>query len=125
MRHLASFVLSEGRSYQNLVPHAELVQPNRSGPPKDFVGWAYCARTDDRRLFLLYFEKDCPRATLAGASAGSRYEARWLNPRTGVWTDAGTLEADSKGGLRIPAFPDGGTKSQIDWALKLVLAPAR
>jgi hypothetical protein len=124
MRHLASFVLSQGREYQKLVPHADLVQPNRLGPPKDFVGWAYCARTDDQRLFLLYFEKDCLPATLAGASTGRRYEARWFNPRTGTWTDARTWETDSKGGLQIRAFPEGGTKSQLDWALKLVLVPS-
>ncbi len=123
MRHLASFLLSEGRSYQELVPHAELVQPNRSGPPKDFIGWAYCARTDDQRLFLVYCEKDCPPTTLAGARADGRYEARWFNPRTGAWTEAGTWEADGKGGLQIRAFPEGGTKSQLDWGLKLVLAP--
>ncbi len=124
MRHLASFILSEGRAYQDLVPQADLVQPHRSGPEKDFIGWAYCARTDDRKLFLIYFEKDCPQATLAGATAG-RYQARWFNPRTGAWTDAGTLEADSQGGLLIPAFPDGGTRSQIDWALKLALVLER
>jgi len=125
MRYLALFVLSAGREYQKLVPHAELVQPNRSGPPKDFLGWAYCARTDDKRLFPLYFEKDCPPATLAGASAGGRYEAQWFNPRTGAWTYAGTLEADSKGGLQTPAFPDGGAESKTDWALKLALVRSR
>ncbi len=124
MRHLACFVLSEGHRYQDLVPHTELVQPNRSGPEKDFIGWAYCARTDDRQLFLIYFEKGCPQATLAGA-ATVHYQARWFNPRTGAWTDAGVLEADGKGGLTIPVFPDGGTKSSLDWALKLVLRPQR
>jgi hypothetical protein len=125
MCHLARFVLSEGRKYQELVPHAELIQPNRSGPEKDFVGWAWCARTDDKRLFLLYFEKDCPQATLSGANGNGRYEATWFNPRTGEWMKVATSEADANGTLCLPAFPDGETKSRIDWALKLSLAGGR
>ena len=123
MRHLARFVLSEGRKYQRLVPHPELIQPNRSGPEKDFVGWAYCARTNDKQLFLLYFEKDCPQAILSGATAGARYEATWLDPRTGEWIKINALEADGEGTIPLPAFPppDEGTRSQIDWALKLTL----
>ncbi len=122
MQHLARFVLSEGSKYQDLVPHAELVQPNRSGPEKDFVGWAYCARTDDKRLFLLYFEKDCPQATLSGASGNGRYEAIWFNPRTGEWTKAGMLQAADDGTVPLPVFPDGEAKAKIDSALKLTLA---
>jgi hypothetical protein len=125
MRHLASFVLSQGREYQKLVPHAELVEPNRSGPQKDFVGWAYCARTDDKRLFLIYFEKDCPQATVSGALSGRTYEASWFNPRTGEWTKAGPLEASGDGTIRLPVFPGPETKSTIDWAIKLALAGSR
>jgi hypothetical protein len=121
MRHLARFVLSEGRAYQKLVPHAELISPNHSGPEKDFVGWAYCARTDDKRLFLIYFEKDCPQAVVSGASGTGRYEASWFNPRTGEWVRVGALEAGNDGALHLPAFPDGQVKAKLDWALKLTL----
>ncbi len=121
MEHLARFVLSEGSKYRDLVPHAELIGPNRSGPEKDFVGWAYCARTDDMQLFLLYFEKDCPQATLSGASANGRYEATWFNPRTGRWSQTAMLEAAADGTIRLPVFPDKSTPSRIDWALKLIL----
>ncbi len=121
MRHLALFVLSQGRDYRKLVPHAALVQPNRSGPQKDFVGWAYCARTDDQRLFLLYFEKDCPSATVSGALSGRTYEVTWFNPCTGEWIEAGKSEADANAVIRLPVFPGGETKSVVDWAVKLVL----
>lgn len=80
MRHLKTFVLSEGRKYQDLVPDVDLVSPNRSGKPNTCVGWAYCARTADENLFLVYFEKDCPRATLSGARPGAKYKAEWFNP---------------------------------------------
>ena len=120
MQHLARFILSEGRRYQGLVPCRELVNPNRSGPEKDFVGWAYCARTDDKRLFLIYFEKDCPQATVSGATAAGRYEATWFDPRTGEWISAGVLEADNHGTIHLPAFPNGSQKARVDWAMRLV-----
>ncbi len=125
MRHLARFVLSEGRTYQKLVPHAELVSPNRSGPGKDFVGWAYCARTDDKRLFLIYFEKDCPQATVSGATPGASYDAFWFDPRTGSRTEVAVPDAEQDGTILLPTFPDGSAKSKLDWALRLTQATDR
>ena len=122
MRHLKTFVTSEGRKYQDLVPRPELLSPGRSGKPDSCTGWAYCARTMDQVLFLLYFEKDCPRATLTGARPGGKYRARWFNPRTGQWTgaDGGTLAVDGAGKIALPKFPGDGTKSDVDWAMSLV-----
>ncbi len=125
MRYLARFVLSAGPMYQQLVPHPELLQPNRPGPEKDFVGWAYCARTDDKRLFLVYFEKGCPPATVSGAVVGQPHEATWFNPCTGEWVRAGPLEASGAGIIQLPAFPEGESSSKLDWALKLTLAQDR
>ncbi|MCH7558872.1 MAG: DUF4038 domain-containing protein [Planctomycetes bacterium] len=125
MRHLRTFVLSEGRRYQNLVPSAEMVQPNRTGKEKSCLGWAYCARTAEKDLFLLYFEKDCPKASLSGALPRSKYKALWFNPRTGDWIGAGVLIADSAGRITLPSFPDKSTRSNTDWGLKLTLRDAR
>ncbi len=116
MQHLGAFVTSEGRRYQELVPRAGLVSPNQSGEPKGYRGWAYCARTEDKGLFLLYFEKDCPRATLGGAMAGGSYRARWFDPRSGAWSEAPRLAANPSGAIALPAFP-----SDNDWALSLAL----
>ncbi len=121
MRHLRSFILSEGRKYQELVPSVDLVEPNRSGKEKSCIGWAYCARTAEKDFFLLYFEKDCLRATLSGAPASGRYKASWFNPRTGRWLTAGVSTADSAGKITLPNFPGSLTKSDTDWALKLTL----
>jgi hypothetical protein len=123
LQHLGTFMLSEGRKYQDLVPRREMVRPNESGPEKDFVGWAYCARTDDKKLFMLYFERDCPRATLYGAEPDARYRARWFDPRTGQWAAPATLKAGGAGGIDLPPFPDGTTTSPVDWALKLTMTP--
>ncbi len=123
MRHLKTFILSEGKAYQSLIPSDDMLSPNRSGKPKTNVGWAYCARTQSRRITLLYFERDCPRAQLSGLSASGRYSLQWFNPRNGVWlvSSEKAVRADSKGRLRLPPFPSGGAKSKDDWAMKVVL----
>jgi len=121
VQHLGAFMLSEGSKYQQLVPHAELLRPHRSGPERDFVGWAYCARTDDESLFLLYFEMACPRATLAGALPEKSYNATWFKPRSGQWNPAKALKANKKAQINLPPFPQNRNKSELDWALKLTL----
>jgi len=121
MRHLRSFVMSEGRRYQQLVPRAELVEPGRAGEEKSCLGWAYCARTPKKDLFLLYFEKDCPQARLSGGLSGKKYKADWFNPRTGEWIGAGVIGAGGDGEIALPKFPPNKSKSDIDWGLKLDL----
>jgi hypothetical protein len=125
MRHLRTFILSEGTSYQKLVPSVELLNPSRTGQAKSCIGWAYCTRTPEKDLFLLYFEKDCPKASLAGALTRSIYKALWFNPRTGNWINAGGLNADSQGRIELSNFPDKSTRSKTDWALKLTLRDIR
>ena len=123
MRHLKTFVLSEGRQYQDLIPSTQLLSPSRSGEPKSLDGWAYCAATASRDLVLLYFEQDCPQATLSGLPAGRRYQAHWYDPRTGHSLDADPsskmITAATDGTVRLPEFPGGKAKSDTDWALKL------
>ena len=121
MRHLASFMLSEGRRYQELIPQSDLVSPNKTGKPKGYTGWAYCACPKERDLFFLYFEKECPRAIVSGAQAGADYKASWFDPRNGTWLPAGALQATASGTISLPAFPDRGERSTADWALKLKL----
>jgi len=121
MRHLRTFILSEGGRYRDLVPGANLIKPNRSGKPKSCIGWSYCARTAEKDLFVLYFEKDCPKANLSGAKSKGKYAARWFNPRIGIWRDAGVLVADSAGLIDLPYFPGNLSKSRNDWAMKLAL----
>ena len=125
MRHLATFVLSEGTRYQHLVPHRELLKPNATGPAKGYSGWAYCARTEEKDLFLLYFEQGCPRGRLSGAAAGGTYAAQWFNPRTGQWTKAAgsPLETTRGGAIALPRFPGGKDRSGNDWAMKLKADP--
>lgn len=123
MRHLKTFILSEGGRYQELEPVNDSLSPNRSGEVKSFLGWAFASRTAACDLFLLYFEQDCPAATLVDAQAGRSYHGQWFNPRTGEWLAATTESADEKGQLKLPPFPGSPAKADTDWAMKLTLAP--
>jgi hypothetical protein len=119
MRHLKTFALSEGRRYQDLVPDANLVSPSETHAAKSLQGWAYCARTPARDLFLAYFEKDCPNhSMMRGGAPGATYKAEWFDPRTGQWIPCGdgVLKANVWGWITLPDFP-----SENDWGLKLTL----
>jgi arylsulfatase A-like enzyme len=124
MRHMKSFIMTLGDRYQELVPCTDLISPNKTGPGDKLTGWAYGARIEDEQ-FLLYFEKDCPRATLSGARPGAMYAACWFDPRSGEW---GELErvvfgSDLKGEISLPEFPEGDETSSHDWALRLKMIP--
>ena len=120
MRHLKTFILSEGRRYQDLMPCTERISPNKSDKPNGATGWAYCAGTADNGLFMLYFEKGCPQAALANVNPEAKYKAQWFNPRNGQWIEiAEHIIADASGRLALPSFHGNATKSETDWALKL------
>jgi hypothetical protein len=119
MQHLPSFAFAIGKRYQELIPNADLVTPNRTSNVRSYEGWAYCARTPDKEIFLLYFEKGCPRSQVRGAKLDSLYQAQWFDPRAGGWQDVGngTLRASMIGTIMLPDFP-----SDADWGLRLLLS---
>jgi hypothetical protein len=80
------------------------------------VGWAYCARTRERDLFMVYFEAECPAVRLRGAAYQGCYRAWWFDPRTGVWGEPLELHASAECEIELPAKPNDD-----DWALKLRL----
>jgi hypothetical protein len=116
MQYLRMFAFSIGRRYQDLVPMADLVSPDKTPVTLGYEGWAYCARTNDRELYLVYFEKGCPRSQIRGARLNSVYRAEWFNPRDGTWQDAGggKLVAGKIGIIALPDFP-----GDADWGLRL------
>jgi hypothetical protein len=126
MRHLKTFILSEGRRYQDLIPCTDRITPNQSAGNRGVLGWAFGAATPEQDLFMLYFEKDCPQAVIAGAKADARYAVRWFDPRSGKWMDSDSVVvAGASGRIALPPFPNQMTKSDADWALKLTLAAGR
>ncbi len=116
VRHLRTFAFSIGRRYQELVPDADLVSPNRTPILLTYEGWAYGARTPDKKIFLLYFEKGCPHSQVRGARPESAYRAEWFDPRTGKWQHVGgMLRSSAIGTIELPDYPD-----DRDWGLRLM-----
>jgi hypothetical protein len=122
VRHLRTFAFSIGRRYQDLVPDADLVSPNKTHVLQSYEGWAYCARTQDKDTFLLFFEKGCPRSQVRGARPGGIYRAEWFDPRTGTWQEVAgrTLRSSAIGIIMLPDFP-----GETDWGLRLMSSSAR
>ncbi len=119
MQYLRAFAFSIGRRFQDLVPDADLVSPNKTHVILGYEGWAYCARTSDKEIFLSYFEKGCPRSQIRAARPLSAYRAKWFDPRAGTWREAGRgiVESTSTGIIELPDFPD-----DLDWGLRLEYA---
>ncbi len=120
MQHLRTFALSEGARYQHLAPGADLVVPNKTAEIKGNEGWAYCARTPEKDLFMLYWERGYANAATAhpqvrGALANQVYRALLFDPREGEWTDLGEVSSDAWCRIALPPLP-----SNEDWAMKLV-----
>jgi hypothetical protein len=94
----------------------DLVYPNRTPVVRGYEGWAYCARTPDKELFMAYFEKGAQRAQVRGARLWSTYRAEWYDPRNGTWVNAGTgtVRSSAVGIVTLPEFPGDN-----DWGLRL------
>jgi hypothetical protein len=121
VKHFKKFVFSEGNRYQELIPNADYVTPNKTHDYLSFDGWAYCARTKEKNLIMIYFEKGCPARRLRSVHYDGIYKAAWFDPRTGIWSDAGTVIADPE--ERILQLPEKPTDD--DWCLKLILRGQR
>ena len=116
MKYLRDFAFSIGKRYQELVPDADLVSPDKDRNLRSYEGWAYCARTPDKEIFLAYFEKGMPRAQIRGAKLNTAYEARWFDPRNGTWQNVGNgiVRSNEIGIIELPDYP-----TNDDWGLKL------
>ncbi len=117
IKYINEFIKRVESGASQLVPNSELVTPNKSGEPLGYRGWAYCAHTIDFDTLLLYFEKDCPKATIRGLPYNTKYRVEWFNPRNGEWvvdTDSPVLQTNDINRIALPNFP-----SQEDWALCL------
>jgi len=122
MRHLKSFMLSEGKRYQYLIPCTERIMPHQSAGPKVTTGWAYGSATPEQDLIMLYFEKDCPHSVITGVRPGKKYAVSWFDPQKGTWIRPdNSITSDASGRIILPPFPDKKARSETDWALKLIL----
>ncbi|HEX5161873.1 MAG TPA: DUF5060 domain-containing protein [Steroidobacteraceae bacterium] len=121
MRHLKTFVLSEGARYQELVPASQDLQPRSIAEAKGdgLEGWSFLMRTPARDFALAYFENRAHRARLAGFAPGTNYRWQWFDPRTGTWAGPKAVRADAQGVLQAPPFPRGGDQAAADVAAKI------
>jgi len=114
VKYLKDFVMSIGNRYQELEPMADLVSPNKTHATLAYDGWAYCARTPDKNIFLAYFEKDCPQSEIRGTHLNGVYTAEWFNPRNGSWQQVaindGRLISSRIGNILLPPTPRWGLK---------------
>ena len=119
MKYLRAFAFSIGRRFQDLIPDADFVVPNRTQQIHGYEGWAYSAHTPEKDIILAYFEKDCPTSQVRAVRPRSVYRAHWFDGRNGNWLDAGSgwLRSDPNGVIQVPAFP-----GDLDWGLKLIYA---
>ena len=119
LQNLRKFVFAFGKRYQELLPEAELITPNKSGAAKGYTGWSYCAHTKDKDLVLLYFEKDHPGVFEVRRLRKNRtYAIRWFDTVTGEWSDGGCVESDSSGVIymEMDVF-------SLDKGMSLILEP--
>ncbi len=119
MQYIYKFLFSEGTSYQDLMPAKQLLEPNQTPNEDKNMGWAYCMHTETKDMFILYFEKDCPKATLTGTIPSTNYEIHWFDASTGNWLETESVKSDQEGVISMPDFPAGSGISKKDWAVKL------
>lgn len=119
MQHIYDFLFSEGDSYRNLVEAKHLLKPYQTGNEDDNMGWAYCMRSENKDLFLLYFEQGCQKPLLYETQRDVEYEFNWYDPETGEWIKTEKVPANYRGFLQFPDFPEGKSISNKDWAVKV------
>ena len=122
MHLINGFLFSEGNTYRNLIPAKHLLRPYQTTNEDDNMGWAYCMRTENKDLFLLYFEKACQKPLLTETQRDVEYEFNWYDPETGEWVKKEKLSANIRGFLQFPDFPGGKSTSGKDWAVKVKIS---
>ena len=103
VRYVRDFLLSEGTRYQELIPCADLVTPNKAGDPYGYRGWAFASATPERDLIMGYMEKDCPRTALRGLRPYERFLFSWFDPCNGTFQEETELCVNCVGMIPLPA----------------------
>ena len=113
MRHLESFVLSEGTKYQELELATQNIHPQKAPNSVDMGldGWSYMMCAGDKTLALLYFENESAVPTVSNFKLNTVYTFQWYDP---------ILKSDKGGQIQFPDFPDKGTIKMRDWAAKIL-----
>jgi hypothetical protein len=122
MKHLESFILSEGAKYQELEPSNKNIHPQKAPNSMDMGldGWSYMMYTADKTLALLYFENNAVLPELSGFKPTTEYSFQWYDPITGNWKEKKIIKSNKNGRLQLPNFPNKGHIKMRDWAAKIL-----
>jgi len=122
MRHLSSFIMSEGDKYQKLELSSQNIHPQKApnSPENGLDGWSFMMRTPAKDFALLYFENQSILPRLSKFIPRTSYYIQWFNPSNGEWRENITVNTDNSGMLFLPKFPDGQNPSTRDWAVKIL-----
>lgn len=123
MKHLNTFMLSEGDKFQQLEPARSGVEPGKApaSPPAGLDGWAYMMRTPAKDLALLYFENESVIPVLHGFIPGAEYLVHWFDTVNGQWLARTPVKADARGKIELHSFPGDKNISSGDWAVKITI----
>jgi hypothetical protein len=122
MKHLESFILSEGAKYQELEPSNKNIHPQKAPNSMDMGldGWSYMMYTADKTLALLYFENNAVLPELSGFKPTTEYSFQWYDPITGNWKEKKIIKSNKNGRLQLPNFPNKGHIKMRDWAAMIL-----
>lgn len=123
MKHLNTFILSEGEKYQQLQPARNGIKPDKApaSPPAGLDGRAYMMRTPAKDYALLYFENESVIPVLHDFIPGAEYLLHWFDTVNGQWIARTTVTADASGIIKLHSFPGDQKISSGDWALKITI----
>ena len=123
MKHLHTFILSEGKKYQQLEPARTSVEPHKApaSPPAGLDGWASMMRTPAKDYALLYFENESVIPVLHDFVPGAEYQVHWFDTVHGQWIARTTVKADASGRIELHGFPGDKNISSGDWAAKITI----
>ena len=123
MKHLRTFILTEGKKYQDLRPAFTDINPRKApgSPENGLDGWSYMMRTPEKEFALLYFELRSVLPVLTGFKSNTLYSLYWFDTVNGKWRDPVSLKADKKGRIVLEDFPDKQNPSSTDWAAKITM----
>jgi hypothetical protein len=122
MQHLKTFILSEGKKYQELLVGSQNIHPRKApdSPENGLDGWSFMMCTREKDFALFYFENQAITPTISELNPNTTYYFQWFNPVNGEWKEKITVKTGKKGRLIFPEFPNREKMASTDWAAKLL-----
>ncbi len=87
MQHLGTFMLSEGRRYQDCIPRRNMLHPDKAknAPVDGLDGWAFLLADPGHELCFIYFENLSEIPDIRDLAPDRTYSLQWFDPVNGQW----------------------------------------